>query len=239
MAYMENHREIRLNPARLVEGAKTVISVALNYYPEQKLPPEAPHIAYYAYGKDYHLVVKEMLSELWTALFPRSGAGRGNGTGRRNSHPLFHRLRSHPRTLLGLESRTGLDREEHEPDYSRKRFFLFLGRNRHYPRGGSLRHTTEEPLRQLQPLPGSLPDRSTGRSMPSERPKMPLLSHHRKPRRNPCRTSRSPRQPPLRLRHLPGGLPLEPFRPPDSDRGIPSETGFAFSSKRGSKGLFP
>ena len=71
MAYMENHREIRLNPAGLVEGAKTVISVALNYYPEQKLPPEAPHIAYYAYGKDYHLVVKEMLSELWTALFPR------------------------------------------------------------------------------------------------------------------------------------------------------------------------
>ena len=106
------------------------------------------------------------------AVLLRSGAGRGNGTGRRNSHPLFHRLRSHPRTLLGLESRTGLDREEHEPDYSRKRFFLFLGRNRHYPRGGSLRHTTEEPLRQLQPLPGSLPDRSTGRSMPSERPKM-------------------------------------------------------------------
>ena len=73
---MENHREIRLNPAGLVEGAKTVISVALNYYPEQKLPPEAPHIAYYAYGKDYHLVVKEMLSELWTALFPRPARDR-------------------------------------------------------------------------------------------------------------------------------------------------------------------
>lgn len=71
MAYMENHRDIRLNPDGLVEGAKTVISVALNYYPERKLPPEAPHIAYYAYGKDYHLVVKEMLSELWAALFPR------------------------------------------------------------------------------------------------------------------------------------------------------------------------
>ena len=49
MAYMENHREIRLNPAGLVEGAKTVISVALNYYPEQKLPPEAPHIASVSY----------------------------------------------------------------------------------------------------------------------------------------------------------------------------------------------
>ena len=153
MAYMENHREIRLNPAGLVEGAKTVISVALNYYPEQKLPPEAPHIAYYAYGKDYHLVIKEMLSELWTALFPRLTRDRietdGNGTGRRNSRPLFHRLSSHPRTLLGLESRTGMDREEHKPDYSRKRLFLLLGRNRHHPRSGPVRHTAEEPLRQL------------------------------------------------------------------------------------------
>lgn len=76
MAYMENHREIRLNPAGLVEGARTVISVALNYYPEQKLPPEAPHIAYYAYGKDYHFVVKEMLNELWAALFPRPARDR-------------------------------------------------------------------------------------------------------------------------------------------------------------------
>lgn len=75
MAYMENHREIRLNPAGLMEGAKTVISVALNYYPEQRLPPEAPHIAYYAYGKDYHLVVKEMLNELWSARMGQVDTG--------------------------------------------------------------------------------------------------------------------------------------------------------------------
>lgn len=75
MAYMENHREIRLNPAGLVEGAKTVISVALNYYPEQKLPPEAPHIAYYAYGKDYHFVIKEMLDELWSAVTGQTDTG--------------------------------------------------------------------------------------------------------------------------------------------------------------------
>ena len=72
---MENHREIRLNPAGLVEGAKTVISVALNYYPEQKLPPEAPHIAYYAYGKDYHFVIKEMLNELWSAVTGQTDTG--------------------------------------------------------------------------------------------------------------------------------------------------------------------
>lgn len=79
MAYMENHREIRLNPAGLVEGAKTVISVALNYYPEKKLPPDAPHIAYYAYGKDYHIVIKEMLNELWTALFRDLARDAGTG----------------------------------------------------------------------------------------------------------------------------------------------------------------
>ena len=212
MAYMENHREIRLNPARLVEGAKTVISVALNYYPEQKLPPEAPHIAYYAYGKDYHLVVKEMLSELWTALFPRSareqgGKGmdrngqffcdpaRGAGTGQADvtatrfftdSAPILERY--------GLESRTGLDREEHEPDYSRKRFFLFAWEKSSTTLEADHYDTPQKNRSAVAAVAGSLPDRSTGRSMPSERPKMPLLSHHRKPRRNPCRTSHSPRQ---------------------------------------------
>ena len=65
---MANHRAIRLHPERLLEGARTIISVALNYYPSQKLPTEAPQIAYYAYGKDYHAVVKERLRQLWKAL---------------------------------------------------------------------------------------------------------------------------------------------------------------------------
>lgn len=68
MHYMENHRAIRLHPEGLLEGARTIISVALNYYPAQLLPPEAPQIAYYAYGKDYHIVVKERLRQLWKAL---------------------------------------------------------------------------------------------------------------------------------------------------------------------------
>ncbi len=68
MSYMANHRAIRLHPEGLLEGARTIISVALNYYPSQKLPTEAPQIAYYAYGKDYHAVVKERLRQLWKAL---------------------------------------------------------------------------------------------------------------------------------------------------------------------------
>ena len=58
MKYMENHREIRLNPDGLVEGAKSVISVALNYYPKVLRNPAEPYISYYAYGEDYHEVIK-------------------------------------------------------------------------------------------------------------------------------------------------------------------------------------
>lgn len=68
MLYMENHRTIRFDPEGLVPGAHTIISVALNYYPEERRDPADPYIAYYAYGKDYHLVLKERLRQLWQAL---------------------------------------------------------------------------------------------------------------------------------------------------------------------------
>ncbi|MGM9760726.1 MAG: tRNA epoxyqueuosine(34) reductase QueG [Parabacteroides sp.] len=73
MRYMENHRSIRFNPEGLVEGAKSLISVALNYYPARRRDPADPHIAYYAYGKDYHIVVKEKLRGLWQALTGTEG----------------------------------------------------------------------------------------------------------------------------------------------------------------------
>lgn len=61
MQYMENHFDKRLDPRILVPGAKSVVSLLLNYYPEQKQRPDAPKISKYAYGKDYHLVIKEKL----------------------------------------------------------------------------------------------------------------------------------------------------------------------------------
>lgn len=65
MEYMANHREKRLNPALLVENARTVISVLLNYFPSEKqADPEAPILSKYAYGVDYHFVMKEKLAEL-------------------------------------------------------------------------------------------------------------------------------------------------------------------------------
>lgn len=64
MAYMQNHEEKRLNPGLLVEGARTVVSVALNYYPEKTIPEDEYQIAWYAYGKDYHDVMKAKLNAL-------------------------------------------------------------------------------------------------------------------------------------------------------------------------------
>ena len=65
MGYMERNVSLRLNPQELMNGAKSVISVALNYYPSHLQNPENPRIAYYAYGEDYHVVVKEKLFLLW------------------------------------------------------------------------------------------------------------------------------------------------------------------------------
>lgn len=65
MAYMENHFEKRLDPAKLVENARSVIVVLQNYYPEVSQPPDASYlVSRYAYGTDYHFVIKEKLRKL-------------------------------------------------------------------------------------------------------------------------------------------------------------------------------
>lgn len=64
MSYMENHFDKRLNPTLLVHGAKSVISLLLNYYPSEFQNEESYKISKYAYGQDYHFVIKEKLKEL-------------------------------------------------------------------------------------------------------------------------------------------------------------------------------
>ncbi len=64
MSYMENHFDKRLNPTLLVDGAKSVISLLLNYYPSEHQNKDSYKISKYAYGQDYHHVIKEKLKEL-------------------------------------------------------------------------------------------------------------------------------------------------------------------------------
>ena len=68
MQYMENHFDKRLDPTLLVDGAKSVISLLLNYYPETQQPGGSYKISKYAYGQDYHFVIKEKLKELLHSL---------------------------------------------------------------------------------------------------------------------------------------------------------------------------
>ncbi|MGL4585203.1 MAG: tRNA epoxyqueuosine(34) reductase QueG [Flavobacterium sp.] len=64
MSYMENHFDKRLDPTKLVEGAKSVVSLTLNYYPEDKQIDDSFKISKYAYGEDYHYIIKDKLKEL-------------------------------------------------------------------------------------------------------------------------------------------------------------------------------
>ena len=64
MAWAAGHRDLRRDPSMLLEGAQTVISLALIYYPARFQPSEAMRVAYYAYGRDYHEVLREKLTEL-------------------------------------------------------------------------------------------------------------------------------------------------------------------------------
>ncbi len=69
MHYMENHFEKRINPKKLMPGAKSVIVVLLNYFPKDKLAEEGNfHFSKYAYGRDYHKVMKTMLKNLQIAI---------------------------------------------------------------------------------------------------------------------------------------------------------------------------
>jgi len=77
MSYMENHFDKRLNPKLLVEDSKSVISLLLNYFPSEKQNESSYKISKYAYGNDYHFVIKEKLKELLFFIQNEIGAVSG------------------------------------------------------------------------------------------------------------------------------------------------------------------
>jgi len=77
MTYMENHFDKRLNPNLLVADSKSVVSLLLNYYPSDEQNNESYKISKYAYGQDYHFVIKEKLIELLDTIQTEIGAVSG------------------------------------------------------------------------------------------------------------------------------------------------------------------
>lgn len=68
MQYMRNYKDKRFDPRLLVENARSVLVVALNYYPSIHIPENHPQFALYSYGQDYHIVLKEKLNELFSYI---------------------------------------------------------------------------------------------------------------------------------------------------------------------------
>jgi len=73
MPYLEKHFEARLNPSLLVENAKSVICFSYNYFPERLQNADSYRIAKYAYGEDYHTVIKDKLQELVQEIQEKTG----------------------------------------------------------------------------------------------------------------------------------------------------------------------
>ena len=91
MAYLANHFDKRLDPTKLVDGARTVVSLAYNYFPKATLPAgdEDIKLAKYAYGEDYHLVIRGKLNSFLEIL--REEIGEINGRAFVDSAPVMER----------------------------------------------------------------------------------------------------------------------------------------------------
>jgi epoxyqueuosine reductase len=89
MQYMENHFDLRIDPSKLVPGARSVITLLLNYFPSQQQPPQAPKISKYAYGNDYHEVIRSKL-KIFLKLI-KEQVGEVNGRGFVDSAPVLER----------------------------------------------------------------------------------------------------------------------------------------------------
>lgn len=89
MKYMEKYFDLRVNPQLLVPGAKSVITLMKNFYTQEKQVADAPKISKYAYGKDYHEIIKLNLNELINVL--KVKIGDFNGRGFVDSAPVLER----------------------------------------------------------------------------------------------------------------------------------------------------
>jgi len=89
MKYMENHFELRIDPGKLVPGAKSVITLLLNYFPSASQKTDSPRISKYAYGKDYHEVIKKKLNRLLILI--KENIGEVHGRGFVDSAPVLER----------------------------------------------------------------------------------------------------------------------------------------------------
>lgn len=104
MQYMENYFDLRIDPSKLVPGAKSVITLLLNYFPDQQQSDEGPKISKYAFGNDYHEVIRAKLRSFMQQV--KEQVGEVHGRGFVDSAPVLERAWAQ-RTGLGWIGRNG------------------------------------------------------------------------------------------------------------------------------------
>ena len=197
----------RAHPRAMWPDARSAIVLGHELWPGPRSPggPGRPRpaaaISVYAQGDDYHELIKGRLKALagWV-----TAAARRRGEGVR-------RHRAPDGKAAGRPGRAGLAGQAHQPGLARLRLLAVPGRHPDQPRPGAGR-AARRPLRRLPRLPRHLPDPRLSRALSARRPRLPLLPDHRARRSDPRPLSRGHGQPHLRLRRLPGGLPVEQVR---------------------------
>ena len=89
MKYMENYFDLRIDPTKLVPGAKSVITLLLNYFPSEQQRKDVPQVSKYAYGKDYHEVIREKLKVFLQMV--KENIGDVHGRGFADSAPVLEK----------------------------------------------------------------------------------------------------------------------------------------------------
>lgn len=89
MGYMENHAGLRHDPGKLLPGARSVISLAYNYYPKERMPSGEYQVSCYAYGRDYHKVIRKKMKKIVKFLVEELGSASARGFV--DSAPVFER----------------------------------------------------------------------------------------------------------------------------------------------------
>jgi len=118
MQFMENYFDKRTDPTNLIDNAKSVISVILNYYPEEVQRANTYKISKYAYGKDYHFTMKRMLKDLMQYI--RDEIGEVNGRPFVDSAPVMDKVWARKAGLGWIGKNTNLLSREHGS-------FIFIG----------------------------------------------------------------------------------------------------------------
>ncbi|HNF30340.1 MAG TPA: tRNA epoxyqueuosine(34) reductase QueG [Chitinophagaceae bacterium] len=105
MQYMENYFDLRTDPQKLVPGAKSVITLMQNYYPDSKQNASVPKISKYAYGNDYHLSIRDKLRTLLQIITEK--IGQVNGRGFVDSAPVLEKTWAN-KSGLGWVGKNGI-----------------------------------------------------------------------------------------------------------------------------------